>query len=317
MFVLQRSRAGSKTSDERHGRVERGEGLGVAGELLASPRRSAARARRPPRRAEPVGEAASSAMRIRSMAARASSGWVSHVRARRSHSLGPREPNSWTKASKPSRNARAPSEVSAASRSRRPSTPGVEAAVSSSEAGQPGEVPHAPTTARPSRPPMPPMRRTARVGSPRPAVMAPSAPGPSDAPSDAQTWSRTSAAGRAGATRARARSAATVQRRQVGPLVPQAVGEDLLLVELGERLGAHHPGHRLAELGGVPLALVPRLLLVGRDLGVGRRSRRGRWPPASRRACARPSGGPGRAGCRSSRRTARSTPGRSGVSYSS
>ena len=95
------------------------------------------------------------------------------------------------------------------------------------------------------------------------------------------------------------------QRGEVRSLAPGLRGQVAVGVELGDRDAAHDPRHRLAELRGVALALVPRLLLVGRHLvarvevGVvdGRRARR--------RACERPSAGPGRGGCRSSRRTGR------------
>ena len=216
-----------------------------------------------------VGDAASPAVVMRSMAANAISGWVSHVRARRSHSLGPREPKSCTKRAKASWNARAPSEVSAASRSGSPSTP----AESSPgdlvrPAGQPRELPHG-------------ERRLGRVDL--------------DAAEQADGQGRIAQAGRDRAERAGAdrgterrpdrrlehllqvgpqrprpgQERTEVERRQVGPLLAETVGQDLLLVDLAERVGGHDPTQALGQLRGVRLALVPRLGDVGRDLGVG------------------------------------------------
>ena len=133
-----------------------------------------------------VGAAASSAVVMRSMAASAISGLVSHVRARRSHSLGPREPKSCTNRANPSWNARAPSDVSAASRSGRPSSPAASSRETSSDRRASRESSHIANDGLAESTSMPPSRRMVKDGSPRPAVIAPSAPGPTDAPSEAQ-----------------------------------------------------------------------------------------------------------------------------------
>ena len=206
---------------------------------------------------------------MRSMAASAISGLVSHVRARRSHSLGPREPKSCTNRAKRVLERSGPVGGQRGEPVGQAVDPGGELAGDVVRpAGQPGELPHR-------------ERRLGRVDL--------------DAAEQADGQGRIAEAGRDRAERAGAdrraergpdrrlehllqvgpqrpcpgQERAEVERRQVGPLLPQAVGQDLLLVDLAQRVGRHHPTQALGQLRGVPLALVPRLGDVGRDLGVG------------------------------------------------
>ena len=91
LLVFVRSRAGNQTVAARSAAASC---AWVASSAATAARTSAAVARRSADRADwwASGEAASGARRMRSMAARASSGRVSHVGERVSHSFGPREP---------------------------------------------------------------------------------------------------------------------------------------------------------------------------------------------------------------------------------
>ena len=104
LLVLVRSRPGSHAFEQRSPRrADRGS--------RGRPRRSPA-ARLPPPRARracsawcSAGSAPGGASRMRSMAARASAGRVSHVGERTSHSFGPRLPKSWMNRSKAAANS--------------------------------------------------------------------------------------------------------------------------------------------------------------------------------------------------------------------
>ena len=216
-----------------------------------------------------VGEAASSAVVMRSMAAKAISGLVSHVARPQIPLVRAARPEVVHEAREGVLERSRPVGGQRGEPVGQPLDPGGELAGDLVRpAGQPGQLPH----------------REGRLG--RVDL---------DAAEQADGQGRITQAGRDRAQRARADRRAErrpdrrlehllqvgpqrprpgqerteVERRQIGALLPQAVGQGLLLVDLAQRVGGHHPAQALGQLRRVRLALVPRLGDVGRDLGVG------------------------------------------------
>ncbi len=128
------------------------------------------------------GEAESSASRIRSIAANAMSGFVSHVSERMSHSFGPRDPYSARNSSSAATKALAFASLDPRSRASRPCGPLSKISMSVAEARTCRLRSHiAYEGAAESTPPKPLINRIAASGLPIAAQIAPMVPGPIDA----------------------------------------------------------------------------------------------------------------------------------------